>query len=80
MTASWHDAVLYCERFGYRLPTGKEWEHACRAGLDDTAGPWRDSTTLQQHAWFNLNAGDDRHPVARLTANPFGLFDMLGNV
>ena len=80
MTASWRDAVNYCERFGYRLPTEKEWERACRAGLDDAAGPWRDATELQQHAWFNLNAGDDRHPVGKLTANPFGLYDMLGNV
>ncbi|MCA8963739.1 MAG: SUMF1/EgtB/PvdO family nonheme iron enzyme [Planctomycetes bacterium] len=80
MTLSWNDATRYCQTFGYRLPTGAEWERACRGGLDDDAGPWRNPTELQQHAWFNLNAGDDRHPVARLAANPFGLFDTLGNV
>lgn len=80
MTASWNDASAYCAQFGYRLPTEAEWERACRGGLTDDAAPWRDAVELQAHAWFNFNAGDDLHPVATRSPNPYGLFDMLGNV
>ncbi len=80
MTASWHDAVAYCERFGYRLPTEQEWEFACRGGLDPAVAPWRGPEELKPHAWFNFNAGDDRRRVGTRESNPFGLYDMLGNV
>ncbi|WPO76124.1 formylglycine-generating enzyme family protein [Streptomyces sp. KN37] len=60
---------------GYRLPTEAEWEHACRAG---TSGPHYGP--LDDIAWYRANSGERVHDVGGRQANPWGLYDMLGNV
>lgn len=65
---------------GYRLPTEAEWEYACRAGTSTTYFFGDNSTKLSNFAWFKDNAGQRPRPVGRKLPNPFGLFDMLGNV
>ncbi|MGX6606599.1 formylglycine-generating enzyme family protein [Micromonosporaceae bacterium Da 78-11] len=60
---------------GYRLPTEAEWEHACRAG---TTGPRYGE--LDEIAWYRGTSAGRLHPVGELTPNPWGLYDMLGNV
>jgi formylglycine-generating enzyme required for sulfatase activity len=60
---------------GYRLPTEAEWEHACRAG---TEGPHYGP--LADVAWYRANSGGLLHEVATREPNPWGLYDMLGNV
>ncbi|OEJ93212.1 sulfatase-modifying factor protein [Streptomyces thermolilacinus SPC6] len=62
-------------RDGYRLPTEAEWEHACRAG---TSGPRYGP--LGEIAWYRANSGERPRPVGGMRPNPWGLYDMLGNV
>ncbi|MEM6910007.1 MAG: SUMF1/EgtB/PvdO family nonheme iron enzyme [Verrucomicrobiota bacterium] len=88
-SVSWEQAVNFCqtlsalEGWTYRLPTEAEWEYAARAGQTfdfasmDTA-QFRD--WLKERAWFYDNAQFKTREVAQLRANPWGLYDMLGNV
>jgi formylglycine-generating enzyme required for sulfatase activity len=67
-------------RIGYRLPTESEWECACRAGTA-TARFFGDSgDRLNRYAFYNANSQDHLWPVGGLRPNPWGLFDMYGNV
>ncbi|HND53337.1 MAG TPA: formylglycine-generating enzyme family protein [Pirellulaceae bacterium] len=65
---------------GYRMPTEAEWEFACRAGTTSQYWTGDDDESFCLAAWVKPNSSDRPHPVGRLRANPFGLFDMHGNV
>src|SRR5207253_2331366 len=66
---------------GYRLPTEAEWEYACRGGTSTNWSFGNDQKTfIDDYAWHAGNAGGKTHPVGTKKANPFGLFDMHGNV
>ncbi len=83
INVSWHDAVAYTEWLTqqtnqtYRLPTEAEWEYAARAGTETDY--WWGNDIDEAKANYNENLGKTS-PVGNYDHNPFGLYDMLGNV
>jgi formylglycine-generating enzyme required for sulfatase activity len=61
----------------YVLPTGAQWEYACRAGTT-TAYSWGDSIS-SSNANYNRNIGSTQD-VGQYSPNAWGFFDMHGNV
>jgi formylglycine-generating enzyme required for sulfatase activity len=95
-SVSWLDATNYCALLTvqhlaaglippgtrYRLPTEAEWEYAARAGTSTrfSYGDDPGTTSLTNYAWYSANGGTATHPVEQKAPNPWGLYDMEGNV
>jgi formylglycine-generating enzyme required for sulfatase activity len=79
---SWNDAQEFIKTLNakgegtYRLPTEAEWEYAARAGTTEAYS----GKNLDEIAWYIENPGDQPHPVGKKLPNPFGLYDVHGNV
>lgn len=89
---SWNEAQSFVRKLSeitgkeFRLPTEAEWEYACRAGTQ-TRFYWGDDPDYKEitgHAWWRGNTVITNEKYARkvgtLPPNPWGLYDMSGNV
>jgi formylglycine-generating enzyme required for sulfatase activity len=63
----------------YRLPTEAEWEYACRAGTT-TKYYWGDDPEMYRIYESGDNMATQASVVGEFKPNPWGLYDMLGNV
>jgi len=83
MSMTFYAATQYCEWLSaltgrkYRLPTEKEWQYAC---LADSGGAPPSPPAPDQYSWNQSNSRGRTNEVGQKLANPWGLFDMLGNV
>ncbi|MFN9264124.1 MAG: formylglycine-generating enzyme family protein [Acidobacteriota bacterium] len=85
---SWHDAQDFLARLNalgigrFRLPTEAEWEYAARAGSPARFAFGEDPAfeALPKYAWFYSRAEGRSHPVGGKQPNPWGVYDLYGNV
>jgi len=90
---SWDDASRLCSSLGKRLPTEAEWERAARGGREGQTYAWGDAPPGGADAnycdfnceqkWRDPTANDGNRytsTVGSYVANPYGLYDMAGNV
>lgn len=86
---SWNDAQDFIKKLNekegtnkYRLPSEAEWEYAARAGTTTRYSFGDDESRLGEYGWHEGWTDDNlgTHPVGQKKPNPWGLYDMHGNV
>ncbi len=88
---SWNDVIAFIDwlnirdpQMHYRLPTEAEWEYACRTGNAESIFWWGNDAAgndLSYYEWYYDNSNSiGTHAVSIKPSNPWGLYDMHGNV
>lgn len=87
VNVTWFEAVSFCRWLssvvglkGARLLKEEEWEHCCRAGTKTDYWNGDTISDLAKVGWYDQNSGRKTHRVGSKPSNPYGLFDMHGNV
>lgn len=79
-------ALMYCKwlyqktKVFYRLPTEAEWEYASKANTSTTYFFGNNPALLDKYAWYQKNSKGVYHKVGQKLPNPWGLYDILGNM
>lgn len=84
---SWNDVQDFIKKLNekegvnkYRLPSEAEWEYAARAGTTTRYSFGDDESRLGEYAWYYGNSGSKTSPVGLKKPNPWGVYDIHGNV
>jgi serine/threonine-protein kinase PpkA len=83
---SWDDADAFrkwmCQQSGknYRLPSEAEWEYAAKGGEQHDYSGTNSENMIWKYAWYWENSSGLTQPVGQKFPNPYGLYDMTGNV
>lgn len=83
---SWLDCQEFITRLNkisgknFRLPNEAEWEFACRASSETEWFFGNNENELANYGWYKKNSKGRTHKIGELLPNPFGLYDICGNV
>lgn len=80
LTEQERDAGKLPAGYEYRLPTEAQWEYCCRAGETAKFSYGDSDRSLVDYAWYKGKSSARTHPVGQKRPNPWGLYDMHGNV
>jgi len=86
ISMSAYSALVFCKwlstvtgRF-YRLPTEAEWEYAAKAGTNTAYSFGDDISKIDEYAVYYKNSNNQYAKMGSKLPNPWGLYDMHGNV